>query len=56
MNDFPIVYECDYKRNKECPKTVCQDLCFHTKDAKYSIDGKRYKYNADTDKLEDLDA
>ena len=55
MNDFQVVYKCDYKRNKECKKTMCQDLCFHTKNPDYSVDGKRYKYNADTDKLEAMD-
>lgn len=55
MNDIPIVYKCDFERNKECKKTVCQELCFHTLNPEYSIDGKRYKFNVNTGKLENLD-
>lgn len=56
MNYIPIVYRCDFERNKECEKTVCQDLCFHTLNPDYSVDGKRYRYNADSDEYENLDA
>lgn len=55
MNNIPIVYKCDFERNKECKKTVCQELCFHTLNPEYSIYGKRYKFNVNTGKLENLD-
>lgn len=51
-----ILYKCDPSKNTECEKTICQSLCFHTLDAKYSVDGKRYRYNVNTDKFEDMDA
>lgn len=29
------VYLCDFKKNKECEKTMCQDYCKHTTEKKY---------------------
>lgn len=55
MSNPDIVYKCDPSRNAECKKNSCQSLCFHTSNSKYSIDGKRYKYNANTDEFEDMD-
>lgn len=56
MKDFPIVYKCDFEKNVDCPKTCCQKYCFFTFKEEFSIDGKRYKYNANTGREEDLDA
>lgn len=56
MSEYPIVYKCDPSKYKECKKTMCQKPCRYTTFSKYSIDGKRYKYNADTDRFEVVDA
>jgi len=56
MSNSDIVYKCNPSKNTECEKTICQSLCFHTFNAKYSVDGKRYRYNVNTDKFEDMDA
>lgn len=50
-----IVYICDFERNKECKKTACQELCFHTLNPAYSVDGKRYRFNVDTGEYENMD-
>lgn len=59
MNDekniFPIAYKCDPKKNKTCEKTLCQKLCFFSLNPLDSVDGKRYRYNASTDKFEVVD-
>ena len=52
MKDYPIVYKCNPEKNTNCKKTLCQKDCFFTYNKDYSEDGKRYKYNADTDKTE----
>lgn len=50
-----IVYKCDPQKNTECKKRSCQSLCFHTLNSKYSADGRKYRYNVNTDEFEDMD-
>lgn len=50
-----IFYICDFERNKECKKTTCQKLCFHTLNPEYSVDGKRYRFNVDKGEYENMD-
>lgn len=54
VND--ILYKCDPNKFKECRKTACQELCQFTSHKEYSIDNKEYKYNADKDEYEVVDA
>jgi hypothetical protein len=56
MNENQFVYICDPSKNKECEKTSCKYFCKFTTHPEYSIDGKRYKINADTGKLEAVDS
>ncbi len=56
MNENQFVYICDPSQNKECEKTSCKYFCKFTTHPEYSIDGKRYKINADTGKLEAVDS
>lgn len=50
-----IVYECDPEKNIECDKTMCGTMCFHTRHAEYSVDGRMYRYNADKKDIEPVD-
>ena len=56
MNKDKVLYYCDPEKNKECRKDACGKECFMTTKKEYSRDGKGYRYNADKDKFENLDA
>ncbi len=32
-------YKCDPQKNVNCPKTVCQKLCFATTKKEFAVDG-----------------
>ena len=55
MDNEVIYYICDYKRNKECEKSLCQKYCFLTQKSKYSQDGKKYRWNSKNGELEEVD-
>lgn len=37
------IYKCDHEKNTSCPKTLCQDECFFTRDKQFSVDGVAYE-------------
>ena len=55
LNESPIVYKCDPKKNTTCRKTSCQIFCFYSLNPFNSVDGKKYRYNANTKREEEVD-
>lgn len=53
-NQLLILYKCDYIKNKNCRKTLCQKECFYTTMPEYSKDKKRFVYNMKTENYEEL--
>lgn len=55
-SNFPIVYLCDFEKNKKCKKDLCQTDCFFTLNKKFSKDRKEYFFDVNHCEFRCLDS